>query len=189
MISTQNLQQQLNSVATGASDEVVIAVLTSAAYANLIQEPGMFQVHMDGLSRIIQLKGGEGSLHSPPLRLALFCLFNGSEQEVPPTAFFFYVDVRDFAEAHVQAFEKPADANQRYLIAASAYSYQQICDIIRAKFPGLRETTPKGETGAPIPPSYIVDTTKANTDLGVKYRSLEDTVMDAVNTFQKIEKV
>jgi hypothetical protein len=33
MISTQNLQQRLNSVATGASDEVVIAVLTSAAYA------------------------------------------------------------------------------------------------------------------------------------------------------------
>ncbi|KAJ4854164.1 uncharacterized protein T069G_11143 [Trichoderma breve] len=72
MISTQNLQQRLNSVATGASDEVVIAVLTSAAYANLIKEPGMFQVHMDGLSRILHLKGGEGSLHSPPLRLALF---------------------------------------------------------------------------------------------------------------------
>ncbi|KAL7905383.1 hypothetical protein GGI35DRAFT_460574 [Trichoderma velutinum] len=72
MISTHNLQQRLNSVATGASDEVVIAVLTSAAYANLIKEPGMFQVHMDGLSRILHLKGGEGALQSPPLRLALF---------------------------------------------------------------------------------------------------------------------
>ncbi|KAM6477668.1 hypothetical protein HDV62DRAFT_401426 [Trichoderma sp. SZMC 28011] len=118
----------------------------------------------------------------------IYRLFNGSEQEVPPTAFFSYVDVRDLAEAHVQAFEKPAAANQRYLIAASAYSYQQICDIIRAKFPELRETTPKGETGAPIPPSYIVDTTKANTDLGVKYRSLENTIVDAVNSLRKIEK-
>lgn len=139
----------------------------------------------------------------------IYRLFNGSEQEVPPTAFFSYVDVRDrkytiqvgkdkslpliillnqVAEAHVQAFEKPAAANQRYLIAASAYSYQQICDIIRAKFPELRETTPKGETGAPIPPSYLVDTTKANTDLGIKYRSLEDTIVDAVNSLGKIEK-
>ncbi|KAL7935579.1 hypothetical protein V8C35DRAFT_278595 [Trichoderma chlorosporum] len=72
MISTQNLQQRLNSVATGASDEVVIAVLTSAAYANLIKEPGIFQIHMDGLARILHLKGGEDSIQSRPLRLALF---------------------------------------------------------------------------------------------------------------------
>ncbi|KAL7895442.1 hypothetical protein HDV63DRAFT_104136 [Trichoderma sp. SZMC 28014] len=118
----------------------------------------------------------------------IYRLFNGSEKEVPPTAFFFYVDVRDLAEAHVLAFEKPAAANQRYLIAASAYTYQQIVDIIRAKFPELGETTPKGETGAPMPPAYIVDTTKANTDLGVKYRSLEDTVVDTVNSLRKLEK-
>ncbi|EHK50807.1 hypothetical protein TRIATDRAFT_54642, partial [Trichoderma atroviride IMI 206040] len=37
MISTQNIQQRLNSVATGASDEVVIAVLTSAALTNSLQ--------------------------------------------------------------------------------------------------------------------------------------------------------
>lgn len=92
------------------------------------------------------------------------------------------------AEAHVLAFEKPAAANQRYLIAASAYTYQQIVDIIRVKFPELGETTPKGETGAPIPPAYTVDTTKANTDLGVKYRSLEATVVDAVNSLRKLEK-
>ncbi|PON21903.1 hypothetical protein TGAM01_v209159 [Trichoderma gamsii] len=72
MISTQNLQQRLNSVATGASDEVVIAVLTSAAYANLIKEPGIFQVHMDGLARILHLRGGENSIQSRPLRLAMF---------------------------------------------------------------------------------------------------------------------
>ncbi|KAL7935580.1 hypothetical protein V8C35DRAFT_333497 [Trichoderma chlorosporum] len=119
----------------------------------------------------------------------IYRLFNGSEKEVPPTAFFSYVDVRDLAEAHVQAFEKPAAANQRYLIAASAYSYQQIVDIIRAKFPELKDTTPKGETGAPIPPAYIVDTTKANTDLGVKYKSLEDTIVDAVNSLRKLDTV
>jgi hypothetical protein len=74
------------------------------------------------------------------------------------------------------------------LIAASAYTYQQIVDIIRAKFPKLADTTPEGETGAPIPPAYIVDTTKANTDLGLKYRSLENTIVDAVNSLQKLEK-
>ncbi|RFU72434.1 hypothetical protein TARUN_9830 [Trichoderma arundinaceum] len=59
MTSAQNLQQRLNSVATGASDEVTIAVLTSAAYANLIKESQIFQIHMDGLSRILRLKGGQ----------------------------------------------------------------------------------------------------------------------------------
>jgi hypothetical protein len=86
------------------------------------------------------------------------------------------------------AFEKAAAANQRYLIAASAYTYQQIVDIIRARFPELNKTTPKGITGAPIPPAYTVDTTKANTDLGVKYRPLEDTIVDTVNSLQKLEK-
>ncbi|RFU72435.1 cinnamoyl- reductase [Trichoderma arundinaceum] len=118
----------------------------------------------------------------------IYRLFNGSEKEVPPTAFWSYVDVRDLAEAHVLAFEKSAAANQRYLIAASAYSYQQICDIIRAKFPELRDTTSKGETGAPLPPVYRVDTTKANNDLGVKYRSLEDTIGDTVNSLRSLEK-
>ncbi|PNP46482.1 hypothetical protein THARTR1_10804 [Trichoderma harzianum] len=108
-------------------------------------------------SPLIHHVGGTGGLSTSSN--GIYRLFNGSEQEVPPIAFFYYVDVHDLAEAHVQAFEKPAAANQRYMITASAYSYQHICD-----------------------------TTKANKDLGVEYRSFENTIVDAVNSLQQIDK-
>lgn len=92
------------------------------------------------------------------------------------------------AEAHVLAYEKPQAAGQRYLIANSAYSYQQICDIIREKFPELQDKTPKGDTGADLPPIYKVDTTKAVTELGIKFRPLQETVVDMVNSLLALQK-
>ncbi|KAL3952727.1 hypothetical protein ACCO45_012670 [Purpureocillium lilacinum] len=80
----------------------------------------------------------------------IYRLINGSEKEVPDTSFWAFADVRDLAEAHVLALEKPAAAGKRYLIANSAYSYQQVCDIIRENFPQLRELTPEGIAGNPF---------------------------------------
>lgn len=97
-------------------------------------------------------------------------------------------NTKTVAEAHVLAFEKPQAAGQRYLIANSAYSYQQICDIIREKFPELQDKTPKGDTGAALPPIYKVDTTKAITELGIKFRPLQETVVDMVNSLLALQK-
>ncbi|EED13543.1 hypothetical protein TSTA_097990 [Talaromyces stipitatus ATCC 10500] len=66
------------------------------------------------------------------------------------------------AEARVLAFERPEAAGQRYLVANSAYSYQQICDIIREKFPELQGSTPKDTLGEPFPPVYRLDTSKSH---------------------------
>lgn len=136
-------------------------------------------------------------------------LIDGSEKDVPDTSFWAFADVRDrkisqlpakqaslalltikntVAEAHVLAYEKPEAAGQRYLIANSAYSYQQICDIIRDKFPELSDLTPKGNTGAPLPPAYQLDTSKAVKELGIKFRPLQETVMDMVNSLLKLRK-
>ncbi|PON25043.1 dihydroflavonol-4-reductase [Trichoderma gamsii] len=101
---------------------------------------------------------------------------------------YFFLGIRRFAEAHVLAFEKPQAAGQRYLIANSAYSYQLICDIIRDKFPELQNKTPKGDTGAALPPVYKVDTTKAVTELGIKFRPLQDTIVDMVNSLLALQK-
>lgn len=92
------------------------------------------------------------------------------------------------AEAHVLAFEKPQAAGQRYLIASSAYTYQQICDIIREKFPQLREATPKGDTGATPPSSYTIDTSKAAEQLGMKFTPLQETIVDTVASLLKLQK-
>ncbi|GFP59623.1 putative uncharacterized oxidoreductase C513.07 [Trichoderma asperellum] len=118
----------------------------------------------------------------------IYRLINGSEKAVPDTSFWAFADVRDLAEAHVLAYEKPEAAGQRYLIANSAYSYQQICDIIREKFPELQDLTPKGDTGAPLPPIYRLDTTKAATQLGIKFRPLQETVVDMVNSLLALQK-
>lgn len=138
----------------------------------------------------------------------IYRLINGSEKAVPDTSFWAFADVRDrkffifihnrlyslanntttVAEAHVLAYEKPEAAGQRYLIANSAYSYQQICDIIREKFPELQDLTPKGDTGAPLPHIYRLDTTKAATQLGIKFRPLQETVVDMVNSLLALQK-
>lgn len=90
------------------------------------------------------------------------------------------------AEAHVLAFEKPEAAGQRYLIASSSYSYQQVCDIIREKFPQLQESTPKGTPGAPLPAVYKLDTSKATQQLGLKFRPLEETIVSTVESLLNI---
>ena len=91
------------------------------------------------------------------------------------------------AETHVLAYESPSAANQRYLTASSAYTYQQICDIIRAKFPELKVKTPEGHPGEPIPPVYSVDTSKVKKDLGAHFRSLEETIVDMVGNLKELE--
>jgi nucleoside-diphosphate-sugar epimerase len=88
----------------------------------------------------------------------------------------------------VRAFERPEAAGQRYLITSSGYSYQNVVDIIRERFPELREKTPKGNTGAPLPPVYRLDTSKAVKELGMKFRTLEETIVDTVNSFAKLQQ-
>jgi nucleoside-diphosphate-sugar epimerase len=92
------------------------------------------------------------------------------------------------ATAHVLAFEKPEAANQRYLISSTAYNYQQVCDIIREKFPELRALTPKGKSGEPLPDVYQLDTSKAVNQLGMVFTPLEKTVVDTVNNLLELQK-
>jgi nucleoside-diphosphate-sugar epimerase len=93
------------------------------------------------------------------------------------------------AEAHVLAFEKPAAAGQRHLISNGAYSYQQVCDIIREKFPQLRGLTPEENPGTPLPSTYRLDTSKAIKQLGINFRSLEETIVGTVDSLLKVQKV
>ncbi|KAL7947658.1 hypothetical protein V8C42DRAFT_352212 [Trichoderma barbatum] len=84
-------------------------------------------------------------------------LVNGSRSEVPPTAFWAIVDVRDVAIAQKLAYYKPEAAGQRYLTTLGRFSFQQICDILREEFPDLRDRIPVGNPGEPITGVYSVD--------------------------------
>jgi len=118
----------------------------------------------------------------------IYRLINDSEKAVPATGLPAYVDVRDLARAHVLAFTTPAAANQRYLVCGGPFTYQKFCDIIRANFPTLYESTPEGEAGAPFPPMFTLSTTKIKNDLGMEFRSTEQTIVDTVTRLLELQK-
>ncbi|KAI9673130.1 MAG: methylglyoxal reductase (NADPH-dependent) gre2 [Caeruleum heppii] len=118
----------------------------------------------------------------------IYRLINGSTKEVPETQVMAFVDVRDVAEAHLRAYECPDAAGQRYFIVSDNYSYQQVVDIIRKKVPELKHRTPEGQGGAPLPETYKVSNEKVKKDLGMTFRSLEETITDTARNLMELEK-
>ncbi|KZF19772.1 NAD(P)-binding protein [Xylona heveae TC161] len=118
----------------------------------------------------------------------IYRLINGSEKSVPDTSFPAFVDVRDVALAHLRAYESEVAGNQRYFLASSTFTYQQVCDIIRENFPELRNRVPEGTPNAPLPDMFKVDHSKAERDLDIHFRSLKDTIVDTVKNLLELEK-
>jgi nucleoside-diphosphate-sugar epimerase len=57
---------------------------------------------------------------------------DGEIKEVEPMGMPIWVDVRDLADAHLAAYEKPNAGGKRFFIVADAlYSYQELADILR----------------------------------------------------------
>jgi hypothetical protein len=86
------------------------------------------------------------------------------------------------------AFTTPAAANQRYIVCGGPFTYQRFCDIIRAKFPALKDKTPEGDAGAPFPPMFTLSTEKIKKDLGIEFHSTETTIVDTVARLLELEK-
>ncbi|KAH8732464.1 hypothetical protein GQ44DRAFT_745666 [Phaeosphaeriaceae sp. PMI808] len=71
------------------------------------------------------------------------------KDEIPASGVHFWVDVRDVAEAHVAAMEKPEAANKRFFTTAGYFSNKELGQIIRKNFPDFKnlpsESTPGGD--------------------------------------------
>ncbi|KAF7588871.1 hypothetical protein BBP40_005056 [Aspergillus hancockii] len=78
--ATSLLQQRLRHPSVCATDEVVAAVLAFCCDANIRRHPELLNIHMDGLSHILNCRGGIMSLDSSPLlRVMLYWVdINGS---------------------------------------------------------------------------------------------------------------
>lgn len=113
---------------------------------------------------------------------------SGDKKEVGDAAFPAFCDVRDVADAHLEAYEREQAAGQRYFITSGNYSNQQVCDVIRKNFPELKDRVPEGTPGAPLPDMYKTDNSKASRELGIKFHSLEDTIVDTVKNLLELEK-
>jgi len=104
-------------------------------------------------------------------------LFNILEDDAP-FGLDSYVDARDVAQAHVLALEKPIASNQRYILAAGSFSFQEVADIAHKHFPGKT----RAKIGTPgVYPAVIIhiDSTKVQRQLGLVYRSKEETFKDS----------
>jgi dihydroflavonol-4-reductase len=118
------------------------------------------------------------------------------------------VDVRDVAEAHVRAMETPA-ARGRYICAGACASMRQIVDLLKrhglgakGKLPSLPLDNPLGNGVVRVASfmqpkgvgSYLrthvgrvprYDTTKIQRELGIRFRTVEQSVLDTMADLQR----
>ncbi|KAF2872023.1 NADPH-dependent methylglyoxal reductase-like protein GRE2 [Massariosphaeria phaeospora] len=110
------------------------------------------------------------------------------KDEIPATGVYFWVDVRDVAEAHVAAFEKPDAANKRFFTTAGLFSNKEIAQIIRKNFSQYKELPSDSTPGGDYPDGglYSFNNKRSIDVLGLKYRTLEESIVDSVKSFQSV---
>ncbi|KAH6955736.1 hypothetical protein BKA56DRAFT_563654 [Ilyonectria sp. MPI-CAGE-AT-0026] len=108
------------------------------------------------------------------------------QAQLPATQMPLWVDVRDVADAHITALEVQEAANERFLIVGGRASNADIANEIREQFPDLRSKLPAADSSCdPLPDGLVYDTSKSQKVLGLKYRSLSETVSDTVKSLLK----
>ncbi|MCJ1250786.1 methylglyoxal reductase (NADPH-dependent) gre2 [Trapelia coarctata] len=117
-----------------------------------------------------------------------------SKEKLPPSGVFLWVDVRDIADAHVLAMEKAEAANRRFFVTAGYFSNRQIAETVAENFPEFKDNVPKGEALKPgdFPeggPEKAVryDNNRVKEVLGLKFRGLEECVVDTVKSLKAVE--
>ncbi|KAF2687460.1 NAD(P)-binding protein [Lentithecium fluviatile CBS 122367] len=112
------------------------------------------------------------------------------KDEIAATGVYLWVDVRNVAEAHVAAFEKPEAANKRFFTVAGYFTNRDIVDIIGKNFPQYKELPSASTPGGDYPKGgiekglYKYNNKRTIDVLGLKYKSLEESIVDAVKSFQ-----
>lgn len=109
-------------------------------------------------------------------------------KELKPNMHASFIDVRDVAKAHVLAFQKEEATGQRLLITAGKYTSQDIVNILNDKFPQLKGKIAEG----PHPGKFNRESTtpghyRAEELLGIRYRSLEQSIYDTAAQVLKVE--
>ena len=93
------------------------------------------------------------------------------------------------ALAHVKAAELPEAANKRFFVTAGYFSNEEIADIIRDNFSELKNEVPvKGTKGGGYPEEGIFkfDNSRVKEVLGIDFRSLKESIVDAVKSLQAV---
>jgi nucleoside-diphosphate-sugar epimerase len=112
-----------------------------------------------------------------------------AKEEIPPTGTYLWVDVRDLAECHVAAIEKEEAANKRFFITAGYFSNKEIAQIIEKTYPQYKDDLPTEKTPGGDYPSegvYKYNNKRTIEVLGIKFKSLEQSISDTVKSLQAV---
>lgn len=116
-----------------------------------------------------------------------------AKEACPPSKFRYFVDVRDAALSHVLAAEKEEAAGKRFLIAADKYCNKQIVEVIGKNFPQVRDLLPTGlalnSGDFTASGMHDFDNRSSVEVLGMRYRSLEESIVDTVKFLQENVRV
>ncbi|OQR91658.1 hypothetical protein ACHHYP_04501 [Achlya hypogyna] len=93
------------------------------------------------------------------------------------------VDVRDVAAAHIAGLETPS-ASGRYILVSTTTDDFEIRDAVRKADPAAN--LPADEPPAVRATRTLVDTTKAQAELGVSFRPLEEMVQGTVDSLHQL---
>ncbi|KAJ4969631.1 hypothetical protein NE237_002730 [Protea cynaroides] len=93
-----------------------------------------------------------------------------------------WVDVKDVANAHIQAFEIPS-ANGRYILASRVAHYSQIVKTLRELYPTLN-LPEKCADDEPYMPTYQVPQEKAKS-LGINFIPLEVSLKETIESLKE----
>lgn len=112
-----------------------------------------------------------------------------AKDEIPETGTFLWVDVRDLALAHVKAMELDDAANKRFFVTAGLYCNKQIAEIIKKEYPEHKSLPSSSTPGGDYPKDglYKYDNSRASDVLGLKWKSLEQSIKDTVESFKTVE--
>ncbi|KAF8526820.1 hypothetical protein JB92DRAFT_3108057 [Gautieria morchelliformis] len=124
--------------------------------------------------------------------LEIYAMIKG-QKDIASTPGGNWVDVRDVATAHVNAIVTEAAGGERFIVASGPYTNQGIIDAVHdgTASDAVLAALPKGTPGAgnnAVHP-VLLDTTKARTVLGMKFRQLSETAQDTARSLLANEKV
>lgn len=109
-----------------------------------------------------------------------------AKDEIPETGVYLWVDVRDLAEAHVKAMEIPEAAGKRFFVTPGHFCNKDLIEIIRKNFPDYASKLPAPTVkGGTLPDELFgADSSQAVKTLSIKYRTLEESIVDLVKSLQ-----
>ncbi|CAL0329368.1 unnamed protein product [Lupinus luteus] len=110
----------------------------------------------------------------------IFNLINGSETF--PNASYPWINVKDVAEAHIQAYEI-GSASGRYILAERVAHFSEVVKILRDIYPTL-QIAEKCEDDKPFMPTYQVSKEKAKS-LGIEFIPFDVTIQEIVESFKE----